>query len=105
MDLYKWAYKGYPWIPGDLLVDTFLLACRIREVDMCASPYDLREAGLEPIPIEKPAGRHQYQRYQQQFMTEAAPLRSRLLAAYDALLAEVKKWSVAPSARQGLRCH
>lgn len=87
MDLYKWASKLYPWLPGNLLADTFLLACRIREVDMRASPYDLREAGLEPIPIEKPAGRRQYQRYQEQFMAEAAPLRARLLAGYDALLA------------------
>jgi len=89
MDLYKWAYKLYPWLPGDLLADTFFLACRIRKVDMRASPYDLRKAGLEPILIEEPSGRRQYQHYQQQFMAKATPLRARLLAAYDALLAWV----------------
>jgi hypothetical protein len=86
MDLYKWAYKLHPWLPGDLLADAFLLACRIREVDMRASPYDLRDSGLAPIPIEHAEGRRQYQCYQQQFMEAAAPLRSRMLAAYDALI-------------------
>ena len=27
---------------------------RVRELDMRASPYDLRELGYEPVPIETP---------------------------------------------------
>ncbi len=87
MDLYRWAYKLYPWTPGALLADAFDLACRIRTVDMRASPYDLRAAGLEPIAIETPEGRRVYRDYQQQFASEAAPLRTRLRAVYDALIA------------------
>ncbi len=86
MDLYRWAYKLYPWTPGPLLADAFLLACRIREVDMRASPYDLRAFGLDPIRIETPEGRHVYRDYQQQFADEAAPLRARLRCVYDALI-------------------
>src|SRR5699024_9447591 len=58
MDLYKWAGKLGPLIPGDLLLDTFELARDIREVDMQASPYDVSEyvgadgAPLVPIAIE-----------------------------------------------------
>ena len=85
MDLYRWAYKLYPWTPGPLLADTFDLACRIRTVDMRASPYDLRAAGLEPIAIETPEGRSAYRAYQQRFAHEAAPLRARLRGVYDAL--------------------
>ena len=86
MDLYRWAYKGYPWTPGSLLADTFDLACRIREVDMRASPYDLRAFGLDPIAIETPEGRSAYRAYQQRFAREAAPLRTRLRSLYDALI-------------------
>jgi len=89
MDVYRWAFKRYPWVPSDLIADAFLLACRIREVDMRASPYDLRALGYEPIPVETPEGRRRYRAYQRRFMEEAAPLRRRLLAAYDHLLAYV----------------
>ena len=89
MDLYRWAYKLYPWIPSALLADAFLLARRIREVDMRASPYDLRGLGLAPIPIETPEGRRAYRAHQQRFAREAAPLRQRLLTLVDALLAHV----------------
>ncbi len=87
MDLYRWAFKLAPYVPGDLLADTFLLACRIREVDMRASPYDLRDHGLSPIPVETPEGRRHYRACQQRFAAEAAPLRARLIAAYDRLIA------------------
>jgi hypothetical protein len=86
MDVYRWAYKLYPWTPGDLLADAFDLARRIRTVDMRASPYDLRAFGLEPIAIETPEGRRVYRAYQQHFVQEAAPLRTRLRRVYDALL-------------------
>ena len=86
MDLYRWAFKLYPWVPSTLIADAFLLACRIREVDMRASPYDLNDLGYAPIPIETPEGQRMYQRHQQQFAAEAAPLRQRLLEAVEALL-------------------
>lgn len=86
MDVYRWAYKLYPWTPGELLADAFLLARRIREVDMRASPYDLRALGFAPIAIETPEGRRAYRDLQQRFAREAAPLRARLHALYDALL-------------------
>ena len=54
MDLYKWAYKLSPATPGELVADCFELAVEIRELDMQASPYDLREHGYEPVAIETP---------------------------------------------------
>lgn len=87
MDLYRWAYKGAPWIPSDLVADAFVLARRAREVDMRASPYDLRDRGLAPIRIETAEGRRAYAAHQQALADAAAPLRARLVAAYDRLLA------------------
>jgi hypothetical protein len=87
MDLYKWAYKFQPWLPSDLMVEAFLLAVEIREVDMRASPYDLTQFGYAPIPIETPAGRQEYQLHQQNFSGKAQALRGRLLTAYRQLLA------------------
>lgn len=86
MDLYRWAYKFYPWVGSDLIADAFLLAYRIRVLDMQASPYDLRAYGLEPIPIETPQGRHQYRERQAQFAREAQPIRYRLLQTLRTLL-------------------
>ena len=45
MDLYKWAFKLYPWVSGDLILEAFELACEARTIDMKASPYDLRDHG------------------------------------------------------------
>lgn len=87
MDLYKWAYKAYPYLPSDLLLDCFALALQARVLDMRASPYDLRALGYAPIPIETPDGRQQYVQAQRQITATAEPLRTRLIAACDALLA------------------
>ena len=38
MDVYKWATKLGPVVPGDLLLDCFELAREIRTLDMQASP-------------------------------------------------------------------
>ena len=54
MDLYKWAFKLAPFTPAELIADCFALARDIREVDMCASPYDLEKLGFTPIRIETP---------------------------------------------------
>jgi hypothetical protein len=86
MDLYKWAFKLAPFTPSELIADCFELARDIREVDMRASPYDLRALGFAPIPIETPAGRADYELHQRTFSTRADPLRTRLLALCDRLL-------------------
>ncbi len=88
MDLYKWAFKLAPFTPSDLLADCFELAREIREIDMRASPYDLLALGFEPIPIETPAGRSEYERHQRRFSERAEPLRARLQALCQRLLAE-----------------
>jgi hypothetical protein len=87
MDLYKWAFKLAPLTPAELTADCFELARDIREVDMRASPYDLRGLGYEPIAIETPAGREEYERYQRAFAGRGEPLRARLVALCASLLA------------------
>jgi hypothetical protein len=86
MDLYKWAYKLSPCTPSELVADCFALARDIREVDMRASPYDLRALGFEPIPVETAEGRDEYERHQHDFAVRGEPLRARLIAACDWLL-------------------
>jgi hypothetical protein len=85
MDLYKWAYKLSPLVPSDLVADAFALAREIRLLDMRASPYDFTALGLEPVPVETPAGRAAYAAAQRAFALRSAPLRRRLLAVLDAL--------------------
>jgi hypothetical protein len=87
MDLYKWAFKLAPFTPSELIADCFELARDIREIDMRASPYDLRALGFEPIAIETSAGRADYERHQRAFATRGEPLRARLIALCDRLLA------------------
>ncbi|MFT4211615.1 MAG: 3-methyladenine DNA glycosylase, partial [Microbacterium sp.] len=79
MDLYKWAVKLGPLVPGDLLLDAFELARDIRVVDMRASPYDLREWGYAPIEVETDAGKREYIARQRGFAERARPLRAALL--------------------------
>lgn len=85
MDLYKWAYKLTPLLPGDLVMDCFELAWRIREMDMRASPYDLQDWGYEPIQVETPAGRAAYASFQRGFTEESQQLRARILDLLDPL--------------------
>lgn len=86
MDLYKWAFKLAPFSPAELIADCFELARDIREIDMRASPYDLRALGFAPIMIETPEGRAEYEQYQRTFATRGEPLRARLIALCDRLL-------------------
>ncbi|WP_242677057.1 3-methyladenine DNA glycosylase [Streptomonospora litoralis] len=88
MDLYKWAYKLSPGVPGELVVDCFELAKDIRELDMRASPYDLREHGYEPVAIETPEGKAAYVEAQRAFAERAGGLRARLLEVCDRLRPE-----------------
>jgi hypothetical protein len=87
MDLYKWAFKLAPFTPAGLVADCFALAWEIREVDMRASPYDLARLGYAPIRIETPGGRAEYERHQREFAERSQPLRARLLALCERLLA------------------
>ena len=87
MDLYKWAFKLAPFTPSELIADCFALARDVRELDMRASPYDLRPLGFEPVMIETPEGRLEYERHQRAFAARGEPLRDRLLALCERLLA------------------
>jgi hypothetical protein len=89
MDLYKWSYKLSPLIDSELLLDCLELAAAAREIDMRASPYDLRDYGYTPIAVEHAAGRAEYVRCQRAIASRAAPLRAALLARCDLLLQAV----------------
>lgn len=90
MDLYKWAAKLGPIIPGDILLDAFVFARDIREVDMRASPYDVtgyfgaNGEPLTPIPIESPEGKREYARLQRGFSERGNLIRIRILDAIAA---------------------
>ena len=92
MDLYKHAFRLSPMIESDLVADCFELARDLRILDMRAAPYDL--TGLDndgqpfvPITIETAAGKQEYTAEQRAFAERAAPLRARLLAECERLLA------------------
>jgi len=78
MDLYKWATKLGPLVPGDLWLDTFRLACEIRATDMEAGPYDLSAWGHDPVPVETAGGRAEFARRQRSFADRGQRLRRRL---------------------------
>jgi hypothetical protein len=82
MDLYKFAYKLAPFISAEVLAEAFLLALQARELDMRASPYDLRSHGFEPIRIETRDGREEYVRRQREIAELATQVRTRLRAEY-----------------------
>ncbi|MBM7472415.1 3-methyladenine DNA glycosylase [Subtercola frigoramans] len=79
MDVYKWAIKLGPIVPGVLLLDSFDLAREIRQVDMRASPYDVSSFGLSAIRIETAEGKAEYSAFQHDFATRSNILRSRLV--------------------------
>jgi hypothetical protein len=79
MDLYKWGFKMYPWISSDIIRKAFLLAVEARRIDMQASPYDLREKGLDPICIETEKGREEYLNKQRTIYNKSIPVRQQLM--------------------------
>ena len=79
MDLYKWAVKLGPLVPGELLLDAFELARDIRVLDMRASPYDLADWGYDPVPIETAEGKAAYVREQRGFAERGQTIRARLV--------------------------
>jgi hypothetical protein len=101
MDLFKWAVKLYPFISSELIADTLALALQAREVDMRASPYDLKSylhpsgdprVGLggdfnpNPIYIETSEGRKEYMRFQEDLYLKSQPIRLRLIENYRDIL-------------------
>ena len=87
MDLYKQSFRLSPLICSDLVADCFELAGDIRVLDMRASPYDLADLGFEPVRIETPDGKREYAEAQRGFADRGAPLRDRLIAECERLLA------------------
>jgi len=79
MDLYKWAMKLGPLLPGEALLDAFVLARDIRLLDMEAAPYDW---GVVPVRIETPEGKAEYVRRQRGFAERGNALRARMLTAW-----------------------
>lgn len=87
MDLYKWSSKLWPWTGSDLIGECFELALAGRDLDMRASPYDLRALGYEPVKIETVEGRTQYEREQRELAAKAVDLRQKLLDCCESLAA------------------
>ncbi|MGO4299506.1 3-methyladenine DNA glycosylase [Leifsonia sp. RAF41] len=83
MDVYKWAMKLGPLVPGELLLDAFELARDIRLLDMQASPYDMRPWGAAPVAIETAEGKAEYVRRQRGFAERSNALRGRILTAWS----------------------
>lgn len=81
MDLYRWAFTSMPWIGSELLWRCFELAVELRVLDMQAGPYDLRAIGFDPVQVETPAGRDEYQRRQRELSVRASVLRASLIDA------------------------
>ncbi|CAN5174952.1 hypothetical protein BH09ACT6_BH09ACT6_11790 [soil metagenome] len=81
MDVYKWAIKLGPLVPGEVLLDCFELAREIRRVDMQASPYDVSEFGLDAIRIETAEGKAEYSVRQYDFAQRSNALRTRVVNA------------------------
>lgn len=87
MDLYKHAFRLTPLVASELVADCFELAHDLRVLDMRASPYDLSDLGYSPVRVETPEGKQEYVSAQRRFAERAAPLRARLVAECERLLA------------------
>jgi hypothetical protein len=83
MDLYKWAYKLGPAVPGELLLDCFELARDTRSLDMRAAPYDLGRLGVAPVRVETAEGKAEYVAEQRALADRGQALRRRLLAVVE----------------------
>jgi hypothetical protein len=86
MDLYRFAAKLLPLVDSGLLMDAFELAYAARELDMRASPYDLRAFGYQPVAVESASGRAEYVREQTALAERAAVVRLALLRRCEELL-------------------
>jgi hypothetical protein len=81
MDVYKWAVKLGPLVPGPLLLDAFELARDIRTLDMEASPYDLSGWGYPAVAIETSEGKAEYVTRQRALSERGQGLRRAVIAA------------------------
>jgi len=79
-------YKSSPWISSEILKEALFFAIAAREIDMRASPYDLAEYGYEPICIETPEGRREYEKAQHALYRKGLPLRAKLIESLTQLL-------------------
>lgn len=86
MDLYKWAFKLYPWVGSDIILDAFRLAMQARKLDMMAGPYDLSSIGYDAIPIETEGGRVRYKQEQAAIWKAGIPVREALIHAMETLM-------------------
>ncbi len=86
MDLYRLSFRLMPFAESTIVLDAFELALDARRVDMRASPYDVTNLGLDPIPVETPEGKAEYVREQRRLAALAEPIRARLLAEVTGLL-------------------
>jgi hypothetical protein len=75
-----------PWIGSDLLRESFELVIELGVLDMQASPYDLRDFGLEPVQVETSEGRFGYRLRQQELRGRAAALRAKLVGPLEQVL-------------------
>lgn len=83
MDLYKWAAKLGPVVPGEVLLDAFELARDTRVLDMEASPYDCRGFGFGVVAIETAEGKAEYVARQRALSERAKPIRDRLVSVTE----------------------
>ncbi len=86
MDLYRLAFRLVPFVESTIVLDAFELARDARQVDMRASPYDVTNLGLDPIPVETADGKAVYVQEQRRLARLAEPLSERLLAHLASLL-------------------
>ena len=86
MDLYKLATHCMPWVGSELLWQCFEFALSARQLDMQASPYDCSSLGFDPVAVETPTGKLEYERRQRQLSEAAKPLRDALIARLEEVL-------------------
>ncbi len=91
MDTYKWAYKFYPFVSSECIIDTFKHAMYARKIDMMASPYNLESIGYEPILIETEAGRIIYKQKQAEVWKLGIDTRKHLIRELESIEAFTKK--------------
>ncbi|TNE68598.1 3-methyladenine DNA glycosylase [bacterium] len=79
MDVYRWAFKFYPWIDSETIWEAFDLAWNARWIDMKASPYDVSGLGEINIPIETKEGAEEYVREQKKLYQQGVLIRRQLI--------------------------
>ena len=69
-------------------MDCFDLAVQARILDMRSSPYDTDPLGWPNIAVETAAGKAEHVRLQRAIEAQSRPLRARLIAALQQVVAE-----------------